>query len=147
MHPVFFYGLFMNPEFIREQAYHPDDVRLSYVKNYRIWIGNKASMTPRNGHRVYGTLMTMSNTELNALYNQPGVLEYVPVEVDAHLLNEYSTNVIQAKTYILPIDTVNDSDAQFNQHYARKLCDTAHQLNLPQEYIAELTSLLNNYPL
>ena len=82
MKTVFFYGLFMDPSLLREMGLHPMDVRIASLQGYQLRIGERATLIDIPRSRAYGTVMTLHQDELAALYAGRGVEDYVPIEVE-----------------------------------------------------------------
>ncbi len=133
MKTVFFYGLFMDPELLTKLELKPQHVQCVYLQNHQLIIGEKATLQPQHGARVYGNIMALSDADLDQLYAGEGVREYVPQTVTVNTMGEQP---ITAITYILPINKVTDS----NRAYVTELIAVAEKLKLPREYINEIGS-------
>ncbi len=131
MKKVFFYGLFMDPDFLEEKGHNPKNVQLVYSNGYQLIIGEKASLLPKAGAKAYGTIMDLQTDELNLLYAAEGVQDYVPQALHVHTMSGKRLEVL---CYILPKDKMAGS----NSEYARQLAKVAEQLGLPESYIEEI---------
>ena len=131
MKTVFFYGLFMDPSLLREMGLHPMDVRIASLQGYQLRIGERATLIDIPRSRAYGTVMTLHQDELAALYAGRGVEDYVPIEVEVQLRNG---NCLVAVSYVLPKILLAGS----NSEYAKKLAAVARDLGLGDDYVAEI---------
>jgi hypothetical protein len=129
---VFFYGLFMDAELLAEKGLHPRDVRLAWVAELGLRIGQRAVLVPETGNRVHGVLMSLPQTELDQLYGDPSVRDYQPREVMAHVDGE---GVFAAVCYNLPEPPASD---ERNSEYAAKLKEIAARVGLPSDYVASI---------
>jgi hypothetical protein len=82
---VFFYGLFMDADALREKGFHPADTRQASVEDMALYLGERATLVPERGGCVHGMLMTLTHAELDRLYAEPGVEAYRPQPVIASL--------------------------------------------------------------
>ena len=98
MLPVFFYGLFMDQEILTENGYHPSEMEVACLKNYQLKIGMRATLIPEDHHKTWGTIMSLSPSELNKLYSAPSVSDYRPANVDCILQNGAT---VKTEVYIL----------------------------------------------
>lgn len=130
---VFFYGLFMDPELLRKQGVKPDAFRLACVEGFGLRIGERATLEPSDGERVFGSLMDLSEDELRLLYSEESVADYVPVRMTALDLDG---GRIDAVSYILPMDKLSGR----NPEYARALLSVAEKLGLPDEHLEVIGS-------
>jgi hypothetical protein len=86
MTPVFFYSLFIDEALLRERGFHPNSHVIASVDNYGLRIGNRATLVPEPGQRSYGTVMALSDRELEALQGESSVAGFRPEAVTAHTL-------------------------------------------------------------
>src|SRR5262245_557309 len=82
---VFFYGLFMDAEALREKGFHPANPRQASVQGLTLHLGERATLVPGRGGCVHGVLMSLTHTELDRLYAEPSVAAYRPDPVMASL--------------------------------------------------------------
>jgi hypothetical protein len=65
---VFFYGLFMDTGILRAGGVsEPANPRRAFVEDFELRIGQRATLVPVAGSRVYGMLFTLTQTELDLL--------------------------------------------------------------------------------
>lgn len=65
---VFFYGLFMDIELLRESGAKPANPRQAALRGWSLRIGNRATLVPEPGGVVYGIVMNVAHDELKRLY-------------------------------------------------------------------------------
>lgn len=131
---IFFYGLFMNVEKLINLGYKVENPRKASLEGYQLYIGNKATLLPEPGATSHGVVAMMSKAELDRLYKQPGVEEYVAEEVYIRLL---SGKTIVATCYNIPKTAL----AGTNPEYARKLAELTSQLGFPEAYRHRILSM------
>ena len=125
---VFFYGLFMDADLLREQGLQPGKSRLARLDDYALVIADRATLVPRPGAQVYGVVMDLTQAELTQLYAEPSVADYRP---EAVLLQMDDGNTVAALCYNLEIE---EQGTETNHSYATKLHALARRLGLPQSY-------------
>jgi hypothetical protein len=50
---IFFYGLFMDRTLLVEKGFHPETIGLAVLSDYRIHIGERATLLPSASSRAY----------------------------------------------------------------------------------------------
>ena len=133
MKVVFFYGLFMDEAMLKEQGLNPRNCQLACLRGYGLRIGNKATLELSEHEICYGTVMQLSNSELDQLYASAGVVDYMPQSIQVTAL---SGELIDAVTYILPMEMLSGH----NSSYALALVAVAQKLNMPEDYINEIAT-------
>jgi hypothetical protein len=125
---VFFYGLFMDPDLLKEKGLDPGDFRLACAEGYGLRIGRRATLERSETEQVFGSVMTLSRGELELLYAGEGVADYVPESVT---VADLEGDLIQAISYILPMELLSGR----NPDYARALLSVAEKLGLPDSHL------------
>jgi gamma-glutamyl AIG2-like cyclotransferase len=129
---VFFYGLFMDHEILRNSGVAPMNPRRAYVEGFALRIGQRATLVPSEGARVYGMLSSLAQSELDRLYAAPGLEKYRPETVVAQPLDGTPT----------PALCYNLGDApqalERNPEYAARLQRVLRDLDFPEEYVASI---------
>lgn len=74
----FFYGLFMDQGTLRDAGVAPLNPRRAYVEDFALRIGQRATLIPSPGARVYGMLFGLTHSEFDRLYAAPGLGRYRP---------------------------------------------------------------------
>jgi hypothetical protein len=78
---VFFYGLFMDDEVLRQAGVAPINPRRAYLEGFELRIGQRATLVPSAGARACGMLVALTHAELDRLYGAPGLEQYRPEAV------------------------------------------------------------------
>jgi len=131
MKTVFFYGLFMDKDLLIAKGLHPSNSRIAYVVGYGLRIGERATLENSASERAFGSIMRLHNDELELLYSEKSVADYVPETITAIDDKGHSLEVI---SYILPMEKVSGS----NSKYAKSLSLAARKIGLPIEHISEI---------
>ena len=134
MTSVFFYGLFMDEDLLRNKGFSPSPAIVSCVRDYGLRIGERATLVPATGEHTWGTVMSLTDDDLARLYGEQSVADYKSVPVTAHTLEH---NAIAAVVYVLPADKL----AGQNSKYLSSLIAVTRKLDLPAEYIEHLELL------
>ena len=74
MSRVFFYGLFMDHTLLANKGLHPRVVGPAMLNVYRIHVGERTTLLPSEVDRAYGILVELGQSEVDALYWEPCVL-------------------------------------------------------------------------
>ena len=133
MSSIFFYGLYMDTDLLREMNLNPAAVAQAKLLGYQIHIGNRASLTPKAGSTSYGMLIELPDDDVSTLYSAPDVSDYRPESVNAIRLNDGA--VQSALCYNLPPDKLG---AGFNSEYAKSLFALLIKLGFPITYANEI---------
>jgi hypothetical protein len=133
MSTIFFYGLFMDKALLEEQGLHPSAIGPARLSDYRIHIGDRATLIPSVGSTVYGIVMSLSDEEAESLYAAPSVSDYRPESVDVDLID--AGEVLQVLCYNLPQDAAL---VGANSSYATKLSKLANDLCFESTYVDEI---------
>lgn len=87
MSKIFFYGLFMDRSLLSEKGLHPETLGPAVLPDYRIHIGDRATLVRSASSRAFGVVMELTDQEARALYSEPSVREYVRERVQVELLD------------------------------------------------------------
>lgn len=128
----FFYGLFMDVEVLRQAGVEPSNPRRASVMDFALRIGQRATLVPSPGARVYGMIFSLTHAELERLYSAPGLEHYRPEAVLAHGMEGA---VIPALCYNL---LQAPEPHERNPEYAVRLQAVLTKLGFPREYIEAL---------
>ena len=129
---VFFYGLFMDKEFLREKGFAPTNERVASVQGFALRIGQRATLVPSADHVTYGVVMSLSHDDIDALYSEASVRIYRPEAV----LARYSDGTpAPALCFNLPLPPGPD---EHNTEYAASLRALANRLGFPADYVASI---------
>jgi hypothetical protein len=130
---VFFYGLFMDVDILKESLVTPVKPRQAYVDGYGLRIGGRATLVPSQGARSYGMVFELTHNDLGRLYSLPGLQDYRPEAVVVSMLNGGSLPALCYNLLELP-----GSD-EANADYAARLRETLRRLKFPSEYITSIS--------
>lgn len=135
MSKIFFYGLFMDRSLLTAKGLHPETVGPAVLPDYRIHIGERATLLPSASGRAYGIVMELSDGEASTLYSEPSVREYKRERVEVELLGTGET--VQVHCYNLPREL---GLAGANPAYADKLSRLAEALHFDSAYVEEIAT-------
>ena len=129
---IFFYGLFMDVELLRNQRMMPLSPRRAFVDGFTLRIGQRATLVPTATGRVYGIVLRLDQHEIVELYSAAGLRHYLP---EAILVRTLEGQEYPALCYTLPEPPSPD---EHNPEYAAKLKQLLQSLNFPSDYIASI---------
>ncbi len=128
---VFFYGLFMDESLLASKGVQAGQPTMGYVDGYGLRIGERATLIPDAGSRSYGVLLKLGSDDVEALYSEPSVADYVaePLDVTVH-----GDQQVSAVCYNLPAEKLVGT----NPAYAAALLALATRLGFPESYLAHI---------
>jgi hypothetical protein len=129
---VFFYGLFMDADALREKGLEPTNIRPANVKGMALRLGDRATLVRDPAGRVHGMLMALAPAELDRLYAEPGVSAYRPEAVVAELADG---SLVPALCFNLPTPV---QTRRTDPEYAARLQAVARRLGLPEDYVKNI---------
>ncbi len=135
MMKIFFYGLFMDRALLTGKGLHPEALGPAVLPDYRIHIGERATLVRSPSSRAYGIVMELSGDEARTLYAEPSVREYLPERVRVELLD--SSETVEADCYLLPAGA---GLAGTNPAYAARLSELVGALGFDPAYVTEIAS-------
>ena len=130
---VFFYGLFMDVDILREAGVAPIDPRRAFVDDFALRIGRRATLVPSAGARAYGMLFALTHSELERLYAGPGLDQYRPEAVLAQPLGGTPAPALCFNLREAPRPDERNPD------YAARLQRALRRLDFPREYVASVS--------
>jgi cation transport regulator ChaC len=117
LNPIFFYGLYMDADRLRSMGVEPRQPLTGCVNDYKVRLGRRGSLLRRAGGITWGVVFHLTHAEINRLYPEAGLTDYVPEVVKVNLANGQS---IAALTYV----TLNPAhEDELNLAYVVKLAD------------------------
>lgn len=128
---VFFYGLFMDPDVLRQKDVEPKGFRLAFVNGHGVRIGTRATLEPSDTEQAYGSVMDLTAEEQDRLYADESVADYVPVPVTA--IGPEGEG-IEAVSYIHPMELLSGR----NPDYARALLSVADKIGIPDSHLKSI---------
>ena len=126
---VFFYGLFMDAEVLRQAGTNPSNFRRAYVVDFALRISQRATLVPSPGARAYRMLIALTHAELKRLYSAPGLEAYRP---EAVVARPSEGEPVPALCYNL-IQVPEPHER--NPEYAMRLQSVLENLGFPVEYV------------
>lgn len=129
---AFFYGLFMDREILREAGVAPINPRRAYFEEFALRIGQRATLIPSAGARVYGLLFSIARSDLDRLYAAPGLEQYRPEAILARPLEGTPTPALCYNLREAP------RPDERNPEYAARLQRVLTNLDFPAEYVASV---------
>lgn len=128
---VFFYGLFMDADLLRQQGMEPAAPRRAEVRGMALRIGSRATLVLSADSTAHGIVMDLTHQEIDRLYSDSSVAAYRPEAVLARLADES----VAALCFNLPQPPAAH---ETNRDYARKLAEIGRKVGLPPAYVASL---------
>jgi len=135
MSRIFFYGLFMNRSLLTEKGLQPEMIGPAVLVDYRIHIGQRATLLRSTSSRSYGIVMELTDQEAHTLYSEPSVCEYERERVQVTLLD--TNEAVEAYCYNLPRESAL---AGANPAYATELSELAKALQFDSAYVKEIAA-------
>ena len=132
---IFFYGLFMDRSLLIEKGLNPEVIGTAVLPDYRIHIGERATLLHSASSRAYGIVMELADDEARALYSEPSVREYIPERVQVEVLE--TGEAVAAYCYNLPREL---GLAGANPAYAAELSQLVEALNFDSAYAEEIAA-------
>ena len=94
---VFFYGSFMDMEFLRTKGVRPKTFEVATLENWDIVLAPLATLIPAEKNSVHGVFAELSPAEADVLYSSEDMKPYRPVNVT---VKTRSNKTISATTYV-----------------------------------------------
>ena len=126
---VYFYGLFMDEDLLREKGFLDTNLRPASLPGFKLHIGKRATLVPAQDAKVFGLIGSLSHAELAKLYSESSVQDYRPEAVLAYLSNGEPLAAL-CFNLVEPI-----ASNEKNSDYASRLRVLARRLNFPSDYI------------
>jgi len=134
MSKIFFYGLFMDRSLLTEKGLHPEIAGPAVLPDYRLHIGERATLLPSASSRAYGIVMELEDQEASALYSEPSVSEYRRECVQVMFLR--TNEAVKVYCYNLPRALVTG----VNPVYATELAKLVESLEFDATYVEEIAA-------
>lgn len=123
----------MDEALLEEKNLHPLAAKISCLTGYGLRIGERATLVKSSHERTHGMVIQLHEDEVEKLYQDKSVADYIPVEVSA---TDANGAMLAATAYILPDSNLSGQ----NREYAKSLAAVAKKVGLPEEYIREVES-------
>src|SRR5262249_16626036 len=125
---VFFYGLFMDADALREKGLDPRNARQGRVPGMGLRIGKRASLTPSPSETSHGMVMQLTHAQIHRLYSDVTVAMSRP---DASRVELADGTGVPALCFNLPMAP---GPEETDRNYAERLRLLARCLGLPGDY-------------
>ena len=129
---VFFYGLFMDSDVLRDYQVVAVDPRPAYAEGYALRIGRRATLIPFAGQRAYGMVYALTEADLDRLYSGPGLEQYRPEPL---LVQMHGGITLPVLCYVCPRPQPGEASTE----YAARLRAVLQKLHFPPEYVKSVT--------
>jgi hypothetical protein len=126
---VFFYGLFMDADLLRQKNAHPTNIRRGRVDGFSLRIAKRATLVPEPRGRIHGVVMSLSHDEIDRLYAEESLRAYRPEPVWCEIEDGSREPALCFNLAEAP------SPGERNAEYAQKLRELARRLDLPASYV------------
>ena len=121
----------MDEELLAKKGMKPTQNAAGFVDGYKLQIGERATLVRESDGRAYGVVMEIDAADVNALYSDVSVVDYVPEFVTVDLVDG---STVKATCYNLPAGEV----AGRNDEYAEALFRVASNLGFPKSYLEQI---------
>jgi hypothetical protein len=111
----------------------PANPRRAFVGGFKLRIGQRATLAPVVGSRVYGMIFALTHSELDLRCAAPGLEAY---RAEAIVAQPFDSMVTPALCYNLRDPPSAD---EWNSGYASRLQEIHARLNFPEEYVASVS--------
>ena len=126
----------MDESLLATKGIKPGEMRLGFVDDFDLRIGERATLVRRNGCRAHGVVMEIETGAADELYSDSSVADYLPETVTVELTDGRNVDAI---CYNLPVDKVTGT----NRDYTEALLVVATNLGLPESYLDRIRQLLS----
>ncbi|HKJ52969.1 MAG TPA: hypothetical protein VKB27_15810 [Gammaproteobacteria bacterium] len=126
----------MDADLLEEKGLNPSNFKLAQVTGYGLRIGDRATLEAARDECAFGSIMDLGGEELELLYGEKSVADYVPKPL---LAVDIQGNSVAVTAFILPMEKVSGS----NSEYARRLALTARKIGLPADYVDEIETWIH----
>jgi hypothetical protein len=130
---TFLYGLFMDADVLQASGVRPREPRPAHVENYALRIGKRATLVPLPGVRVHGMTYLLTQDELDTLYSGPGLANYQPVTLIAHIDQNTTIPALCYNLALAPDPT------EINHDYVKQLKAVVKKLGFPDDYVRSIS--------
>lgn len=125
LHRVFFYGLYMDPDILRDKGVEPRNPEKARVAGYRLRVGKMATLLRDDDASAHGMVYRLTYPEIESLYWGAGLDAYI---AEAVLVETLDGAVSPALCCNLRMPPADDED---NPDYLHRLISVMQKLGLP----------------
>lgn len=119
----------MDSDVLRENGVMPTAPRRAYAEDYGLRIGERATLEQSSGHRAYGMIFALTESELERLYSAPGLEQY---RAESISVMTFKGERLEVSCYNLPVPPPR---GEGNPDYAARLRAVLTKLGFPAEYV------------
>lgn len=133
---VFFYGLYMDFDILRQHGEMPEVWEVARLSGYDFQIASWGYLTPSKRNSVYGTLVGVTHEELARLYDPANsflTMQYFP---EAVLVETSDGKWVAALCYVAK----DKPEGAVNAEYVDKIVALTKRLEFPAWYVERLAS-------
>lgn len=121
----------MDTDLLIRKGLRPEAAEPAKLAGHGLRIGDRATLEKSAHERVYGVVIQLRDKDLELLYSEKSVADYIPEVVVA---NGFAGTEIPAICYRLPMHLLSGK----NLAYAASLAIVARKIGLPGEYVKEI---------
>ncbi|WP_295422033.1 gamma-glutamylcyclotransferase family protein [Sulfurovum sp.] len=127
LNDVFFYGLYMDEEILKNKGVEPRNKRKALVHGYILRLGNMATLLRKENAVAYGMVYSLTHEEIDMLYKNSGLTQYVNEALMVEL--EDKSCIVALCSVLLDAPKADES----NDEYYQKLvsCMKKYELEIP----------------
>src|SRR6202034_3901878 len=92
----------MDAELLRTKGAQPVNIRVAYVRDFALHVGQRATLLRARNARSYGTLMELTHAEIEQLYSEASVKAYRPEAVLTELADGSRVPALCFNLCVLP---------------------------------------------
>ena len=129
LNDVFFYGLYMDEEILKNKSVEPRNKRIAIANGYELRIGKMATLLRKDKAKSYGLVYSLTHDEIDTLYVKSGLTDYVTESLIVELKDGSSITALTCNLLDPP------ADDESNDEYFQKLikCMQNYELEIPQK--------------
>lgn len=124
----------MDAELLLRKGVHPERPPRCALHGYSLRIGQRATLVPDSTGRAHGIVMALRHVEIEQLYSEESVRMYKPEAVLCELDDGSRIPALCFNLVEPPAET------ERNPEYAAKFRDLVERLQLPRDYIEEVSA-------
>ncbi|ADG93697.1 conserved hypothetical protein [Arcobacter nitrofigilis DSM 7299] len=127
LNDVFFYGLYMDEEILKNKNVEPRNKRVAFANDYQLRIGNMATLLRKKDSQAYGLVYSLTHDEIDTLYKKSGLTDYISESILVEL--DDGSKIATLCCILLNEPSSNESNPEYFKKL--KLCMESYNLPLP----------------
>lgn len=136
LNPVFFYGLYMEEDRLLAMGVEPRSPQTACLHGYKIRLGRRGSLLRCRKGITWGVLFQLKHDEINKLYPEAGLTDYLPEAVQVQL----SDGQFAAALCFVTREKAHESE--INLSYVLKLADALQKWGLPFDQLSDQVRMI-----